>query len=171
MSPIKPCVPCAYPCAFQNAFLDVFADRFPLGFMQSYPIVCCGNSMRFRHARSLMRSPSVAWPAFYYPRKREFLERFPSIFCIYDVGSIVCSLCVSCVMSFVLSSLVKPVCNTFYLRTLTYLIMPKPIPFRSLPWRSDVDFACSVDGLSLFSLPSGVRNPVFYTMSSWKDSL
>ena len=141
MSPVKPCVPCAYPCAFQNAFVDVFSDGFPLGSLQSYPIICSGNSMRFTLACLHMRSPSVPWPALYYPRKHEFLLSFSSISCIYDLGSIVCSLCVSYVMSFVLSALVKPVCNTFDLHTLTYHIMPQPIPFRSLPWRSDVDFA------------------------------
>lgn len=70
------------------------------------------------------------------------LFQFSSISCIFDAGSIVCS---------VLSSLVKPVCSTFDLRTLAYFIMPQPIPFLSLLFRSDVDSVCSADGMSLFT--------------------
>ena len=70
------------------------------------------------------------------------LIQFSSISCIFDAASIVCS---------VLSSLVKPVCSTFDLRTLAYFIMPQPIPFLSLLFRSDLDSVCSADGMSLFT--------------------
>lgn len=88
------------------------------------------------------------------------LIKFSSISCIFDAGSIVCS---------VLSSLVKPVCSTFDLRTLHILSCLSP--FHSFHSSSVPTWILYVLLMVCLSLLFGLLNQVFYTMSSWKDSL